>query len=148
MKKKENEFLVNRIEWRAGRFKTYNSILFKEMKDNKLKQEISEHFLKRDGGVPVLVNVLKRKKWTCLGTNKVIWKSRFGSDNSKIEEVLIDQIEITQPKSLKVNRILDFKITTLELHLKDNTIKTFRCRARDLFQFTSIFLMLTRLMKE
>lgn len=143
MRDRKDNFIANRIKWRASGFATINSFMFSALENGELKEEVSKEFEAHNGGEPVLVNIPSGSEWISIGTHKVLWKSRSGG----IEQAIIDNIERTTPQNLKVKKLPGSEITTLEIHMKDGSLKLMRCCAKDLFQFTSIFLMLTRLQK-
>ncbi|NRD24893.1 hypothetical protein HNV10_16685 [Winogradskyella litoriviva] len=94
---KTEEFIENRIKWRASKHDLPNKsvFLFENLANDK-KAEYLTHFNEEDCGKIILLFTDSKKNWTAIGTKKII-----GFDGSEFNSVELNSIKEVDSKNRK-----------------------------------------------
>jgi hypothetical protein len=153
---KTEEFLEDRIKWKASRYSLPNKsvFLFENLSDEVRKKYLI-HFNENDSGKSVLLYTDSKKNWTILGTKMII-----GFDGVKLNSIKLSSIKEVISKNLKEQYLQyeagETKLKKLKkrnecklsvIDFNDNETVFITKKGHDLFSLWNITQMITRLNK-
>lgn len=152
---KTDEYLQERIKWRAGQHKlpTANAFYLDQLSQDQ-QQKYKDLLREYQIGIPVLLFVGKSNKWTIVGTQKVA-----GGDDNSVECMSYSEIEIHTVGDDPFNQFSDSdgrrkkefkKMKQDHLLMKDTSnkvVKLYTTIGLDVYTLFNIIIMLERMSK-
>lgn len=154
---KTEEFIENRIKWRASKHDLPNKsvFLFENLVNDK-KAEYLTHFNEEDCGKIILLFTDSKKNWTAIGTKKIIGfdGSEFNSvELSSIKDVdsknrkeYFEKAEAGETKLKKIKKRNESELLITEFNGKETIFIT--KKGNDLFSLWNIMMMIEQLNKK
>ncbi|AUC15921.1 hypothetical protein BTO06_12510 [Tenacibaculum sp. SZ-18] len=154
---KTEEFIENRIKWRATKHDLPNKSvhLFENLTDDK-KTEYVTHFNDNDCGKLILLFTDSKKNWTAIGTKQIIGfdgtnynsveLSSIKDVDSKNRKEYFEKAEAGEKKLKKINKRNESELLITEFNGKETIFIT--KAGSDLFSLWNIMMMIEQLNKK
>lgn len=156
---KSNEYIEKRIKWKADKYSlpTEYSQYFNEIPQSNI-EKYNEILSGREIGLPVLFFETADKKWTILGTKKVLWNDGLTIKDlslQKIDKITsgpLDRMRNNNQSNLEAFKKNDLKKSEMaDLAVYDidgNLYYLHANKGADLFSLWNILLMAVKLSKK
>ncbi len=154
---KTEEFIENRIKWRATKhdLPNKNVLLFENLTDDK-KAEYLTHFNENDCGKLILLFTDSKKYWTAIGTKQIIGfdganynsveLNSIKDVDSKNRKKYFEKAEAGETKLKKIKKRNESKLLITDFKGKDTIFLT--KKGSDLFSLWNIMMMIEQLNKK